>query len=154
MPVRRGVRFVLVFIGIAVFVSFAGMVLMYLLLSGGPVVPSAATLVMRPGGDLQEIIPDDVVGQVFGRDVDTVHGFIESLQKAKRDPRIRSVLLMPSTLSIAVLGQGAGAARRGARLPGVGQESRRLPRVRRRPRVLPGQRRRPRISCCRPARST
>ena len=99
MPVRRGVRFVLVFIGIAVFVSFAGMVLMYLLLSGGPVVPSAATLVMRPGGDLQEIIPDDVVGQVFGRDVDTVHGFIESLQKAKRDPRIRSVLLMPSTLS-------------------------------------------------------
>ena len=99
MPVSRGVRFVLVFIGVAVFVSLAGVVLMFLLLSGGPAVPSAATLVMRPGGDLQEIIPDDVVGQVFGRDVDTVHSFIVSLQKAKRDPRIRSVLLMPSTLS-------------------------------------------------------
>jgi protease-4 len=72
---------------------------MYLLVSRGPAVPSAATLVLRPGGELQEVIPDDVVGQVFGRDTKTVHGFVEGLQKAKRDPRIKSVLLMPSTLS-------------------------------------------------------
>jgi len=95
----RGVRFVLVFIGFAVFVSVAGIVLMYLLVSRGPAVPSAATLVLRPGGDLQEVIPDDVVGQLFGGDVKTVHGFVEGLQKAKRDPRIKSVLLMPSSLT-------------------------------------------------------
>src|SRR5688572_19201503 len=72
---------------------------MYLLVSRGPAVPSAATLVLRPGGDLQEVIPDDVVGQLFGGDVKTVHGFVEGLQKAKRDPRIKSVLLMPSSLT-------------------------------------------------------
>ena len=99
MAVRRGVRFVLAFIGFAVVVSIAGIALMYLLVSRGPSVPASATLVLRPGGDLQEVVPDDVVGQVFGRDVKTVRGFVESLQKAKRDPRIKSVLLMPSTLS-------------------------------------------------------
>ena len=99
MAAGRGVRFVLVFIGFAVFVSFAGIVLMYLLVSRGPVVPSAATLVLRPGGELQEVIPDDVVGQLFAGEVSTVHGFVEGLQKAKRDPRIKSVLLMPSSLS-------------------------------------------------------
>src|SRR5688572_19665827 len=72
---------------------------MYLLVSRGPAVPSAATLVLRPGGELQEVVPDDVVGQLIGRDVNTVHGFVEGLQKAKRDPRITSVLLMPTTLS-------------------------------------------------------
>jgi protease-4 len=96
----RGVRFVLFFIGLAVLVSVAGMLSMYLLVSRGPSVPSSATLVLRPGGELQETVPDDVVGQVFGRDVKTVRGFIEGLRKAQRDPRIRSVLLMPSTLSL------------------------------------------------------
>src|SRR5688572_26510260 len=81
-------------------VSIAGIVLMFLLVSRGPVVPTAATLVLRPGGELQEVPPDDVVGQVLGRDVKTVQGFIDNLRKAKRDPRIKSVLLMPSTLSL------------------------------------------------------
>jgi protease-4 len=81
-------------------VSIAGMLMMYLLVSRGPSVPSSAALVLRPGGELQEVVPDDVVGQVFGRDVKTVHGFIDSLRKAQRDPRIRSVLLLPSTLSL------------------------------------------------------
>jgi protease-4 len=91
---------VLAFITVAVVVSIVGMVLMVLLVARGPVVPTSATLVLRPGGELQEVPPDDVVGQVLGRDVKTVHGFIDNLRKAKRDPRIRSVLLMPSTLSL------------------------------------------------------
>lgn len=105
MAVRRGVGFVLTFIGLAVLVSLAGIVLMYFFVSRGPVVPASATLVLRPGGELQEIPPDDVVGQVFGRDVKTVHGFVESLRKAQRDPRIRTVLLMPSTLSLPYWGK-------------------------------------------------
>jgi protease-4 len=91
---------VLTFIAVAVVVSIVGIVLMVLLVARGPVVPASATLVLRPGGELQEVPPDDVVGQVLGRDVKTVHGFIDNLRKAKRDPRIRSVLLMPSTLSL------------------------------------------------------
>src|SRR5687768_12588558 len=86
-------------------VSIAGMVMMFLLVSRGPVVPTSATLVLRPGGELQEVPPDDVVGQVLGRDVKTVHGFIENLRKAERDPRIRSVLLMPATLSLPYWGK-------------------------------------------------
>jgi protease IV len=105
VAVSRGVRFVLVFIALAVLVSTAGIVLMVLLLSRGPVIPSEATLVLRPSGELQEVPPDDVVGQVFGRDVKTVHGFTENLRKAARDPRIRTVLLMPATLSLPYWGK-------------------------------------------------
>src|SRR5262245_37438612 len=76
------------------------MAFMYTAVSRGPSVPSSATLVLRPGGDLQETVPDDVVGQVFGRDIDTVRGFVDNLRKAKRDPRIKTVLLMPAALEL------------------------------------------------------
>lgn len=105
MAVSRGVRFVLTFIMLAVLVSAAGIVLMFLLVGRGPAIPSQATLVLRPAGELQEVPPDDVVGQVFGRDVKTVHGFVENLRKAERDPRIRSVLLMPASLSLPYWGK-------------------------------------------------
>src|SRR4026208_2224376 len=78
----------------------AGMTFMYVAVSRAPAVPSSATLVLRPGGDLQEAITDDVVGPVFGREVDTVRGFVDNLQKAKRDSRIKTVLLMPSGLNL------------------------------------------------------
>ena len=95
----RGARFVFVFIGIAVFFSAAGIALMYLLVSRGPTVPSDATLVLRPGGELQETDANDVFGQVLGRSTTTVRGLVEGLRRAKRDPRIRSVLVIPSDLS-------------------------------------------------------
>ena len=98
MALRRGVRFVFTLIGMAVMVSVAGILFLYFVLSRGPAVPEEAILVMRPGGQLNEILPDDVVGQLLGRDTSTVRGFVRSLQMAKRDPRIRTVLLMPSTL--------------------------------------------------------
>ena len=79
-------------------VSVAGIVFLYFALSRGPSVPERSILVLRPGGELNEILPDDVVGQFLGRDSSTVRGFVRSLQMAKRDPRIRTVLLMPSTL--------------------------------------------------------
>jgi protease-4 len=91
---------VFAFIGLAMLVSFAGITFMYMAVSRAPSVPSSAALVLRPGGDLQEVVPDDVVGQVFGREVDTVRGFVENLRKAKRDSRIKTVLLMPSGLQL------------------------------------------------------
>ena len=98
MAARRGVRLVLSLIGLAVVISMASVVLMFFAASRGPSVPSSATLVLRPGGDLPEVEPDDVVGQVLGRDVNTVRGFVEALHKASRDSRVRGVLLRPSTL--------------------------------------------------------
>jgi protease-4 len=100
VALRRGVGFVFVFIGLAMLVSIAGITFMYLAVSGAPSVPSSATLVLRPGGELQEVVPDDVVGQVFGREVDTVRGFVDNLRKARRDSRIKTVLLMPSGLQL------------------------------------------------------
>ena len=96
---KRGVRFVLVFIGLAVMVSMAGIVVMYLAVSRGPAIPSTAMLVLRPGGEIQEMVSDDLFG-LLGRNTQTVRGFIDGLEKAKRDPRIHAVLLMPSSLSL------------------------------------------------------
>jgi protease IV len=102
---RRGVRLVLSLIGLAVVVSMAAVVLTFVAVSRGPSVPSSATLVLRPGGDLPEVEPDDVIGQVFGRDVNTVRGFVEALRRASRDNRVRAVLLMPSTLNLPYWGK-------------------------------------------------
>src|SRR5262245_50919806 len=96
VALARGVRFVLIFIGAAVVVSMGGIVLMYLAVARGPRVPESATLVLRPGGDLQEVVPYDVVGQVFGRESNTVHGFVEMMRRAKRDPRVKTILLRPA----------------------------------------------------------
>ncbi len=98
MALRRGVRVVFTLIGMAVIVSIAGILFLYLALSRGPSVPEQSILVLRPGGQLREAMPDDVVGQFLDRDASTVRGFVDSLRMAKRDARIKTVLLMPSTL--------------------------------------------------------
>jgi protease-4 len=105
VALRRGVGFVFAFIGLAMLVSIAGITFMYFAVSRAPSVPSAAALVLRPGGELQEVVPDDVVGQVFGREVDTVRGFVDNLHKARRDSRIKTVLLMPSGLQLPYWGK-------------------------------------------------
>ena len=105
MALRRGVALVLTFVGMAAVVSIAGILFLYLLVSRGPDVPQQATLVLRPGGALVEVPPDDVVGQVLGRDAATVRGFVDSLRMAKRDPRISTVLLMPTSLDLPFWGK-------------------------------------------------
>jgi len=102
---RRGVGFVFVLIGVAAFVSIAGILLLYLLVSREPSIAQQSTLVLRPGGELHEVVPDDVVGQFLRTDFATVRGFVDSLRKAKRDPRITSVLLMPSPLQLPFWGK-------------------------------------------------
>ena len=96
---RRGVRLVFTLIGLAVVISMVGIAILYALLGRGPSIPESSTLVLRPGGDLEEVLPDDVVGQFLGRETTTVRGLVESLHKAKRDPRIGAVLLMPTQLT-------------------------------------------------------
>jgi protease-4 len=98
MPLPRAVRIIFILIVCAVFVSVAGTAFLYFALSRGPSVPATAVLVLKPGGDLPETAPDDVVGQLFGNDSATLRGYVNSLRKAKRDPRIKSVLLMPTAI--------------------------------------------------------
>lgn len=99
MAVRRGVRFVLILIALAVLVSVGSLVLVSSLLSRGLEVPGESTLVLRPGGAFGEVPRSDVVGQFLGGDDMTVRAFVESLAKAQRDPRISSVLLRPSQIT-------------------------------------------------------
>ena len=100
MALRRGVALVFTIIGMVTLLSMAGVIFLYVFFSRGPAIPDGALLVVRPGGELLEVLPDDVVGKVLGREASTVRGFVESLHKAKRDPRITSVLLLPSTLEL------------------------------------------------------
>jgi protease-4 len=100
VAMRRGVVFVLVLIAIAIVGSLAAVFLMSMVASRGPVIPASASLVLRPGGEILEAAPGDVVGALLGREAATVRGFVDSLRKAKRDRRITSVILQPSTLEL------------------------------------------------------
>ncbi len=95
---RRIAAVILTLIGLPVLLFVAGIVFLFVVATRGPSVPDRATLVLRPGGQLLDTTPDDIVGQLVGRDVTTLRGLIESLRKAKRDTRIAAVLLRPSTL--------------------------------------------------------
>ena len=97
MALRRGVVVVLSLVTLAVIVSVMGMAFVYVLVSRGPAIEDDSTLVLRPGGEMPETVPDDVVGQLIGKTDTTVRSFVESLRLAKRDPRITGVLLMPSS---------------------------------------------------------
>jgi protease-4 len=63
----------------------------------GPSVPDHATLVLRIGGELVETPPNDVISQVTGGGrAQTVRSYVDALHRAKDDPRIDSVLIIPT----------------------------------------------------------
>jgi protease-4 len=96
---------VLSFIGLIVVLSVLALASMFVIVPRGPSVPARATLVLRPGGELREMLPDDIVGQLVGRDAVAVSDLVDALRKAKRDPRITSVLLLPSPLELPYWGK-------------------------------------------------
>jgi protease-4 len=102
---KRGIRLVFGLIALAVFVSMATIVMLYLVVSREPSVAQQSALVLRPRGELHEALPDDVFGQFIRGDVTTVRGFVDSLRKARRDPRITTVLLMPGSLDLPFWGK-------------------------------------------------
>jgi len=85
----------LVFLIVATLVSAAAMVMLYVMVGAEPAVPARATLVLRPSGDLPEVLPD----VVFGPGELTVRGYVELIRKAKTDTRITGILLRPGSLS-------------------------------------------------------
>ena len=93
---RRGLAVLFTLLGVAFFVSVVGFGLLFFVFGREPTVPSNATLVLRVGGDLNEVAPGDVVSYLRGVKASTVRAVVDNLRKAKVDPRIKAVLLKPT----------------------------------------------------------
>jgi protease-4 len=93
---RRGIAVLFTFLGVAVFLSIAGFALLYLIFGREPPVSTNSTLVLKVGGDLNEIAPNDVVSYVRGVKAPTVRSVVDNLRKAKVDSRVRAVILKPT----------------------------------------------------------
>jgi protease-4 len=77
-------------------VSMTAVAAAYLLMYGEPPVPAQAAVVLRIG-DLAEAPGAFDVGELFGaRRSLTLEELLEALRKAKVDPRVRAVLVVPS----------------------------------------------------------
>ncbi|MEO7270990.1 MAG: signal peptide peptidase SppA [Vicinamibacterales bacterium] len=95
MAVRRGVVLVIGLILAAIAVSVTGLVVTALLVGREPRIDRNSTLVLRVGGDLQEMEPGGVIGQFFVGQP-TVRSLVDALRKAKVDTRITSVVIRPT----------------------------------------------------------
>ena len=95
MAARRGVWLVLSLILLAVAVSVTGVAASFLLFSRGPSVPSKTTLELRLRGDVAEVQSGDLFEQ-FMPEQPTVRGIVETLRRAKSDPRISHLIVRPT----------------------------------------------------------
>lgn len=95
MAVRRGVWLVLALIFVAVMISAAGLIFTALLVGREPHVAGNSVLLLRVSGDLQEMEPGGVIGQIFDAPP-TVRSVVDTLRKAKVDSRITGLVIRPS----------------------------------------------------------
>jgi protease-4 len=95
VAVKRGIVLVILLILAAVVVSAAGLVLTAMLVGLEPRIDRNSTLVLRVNGDLQEVEPGGVIGQIF-ESQPTVRSLVDALRKAKVDSRIASVVIRPT----------------------------------------------------------
>jgi protease IV len=99
MAMRRIFKFLLSLVILFFVVGVLAIAGAWMIVSRGPAVPDHSTLVLRIGGDLVETTPNDVLGQVTGGGrAQTVGSYIEALRRAKSDPRIDSVLIVPTPI--------------------------------------------------------
>jgi protease-4 len=97
---KRGLGLVVILLTIAILVSVAAMAALYVVLAPGlPRVSESSTLVLRPGGELFEVVPDDVLNFVSRAETRTVRGYVDALRRAKVDSRVAAVLLAPRALT-------------------------------------------------------
>ena len=94
VSVQRGVRFIIVFLLLAVVTSIAGLAAMYFAVSRAPSVGSNSVLVLPVPGGLRERQANPLLISVVGNGP-TVRSLVDSLRKAKVDTRIRGVILKP-----------------------------------------------------------
>ena len=93
---RRGFAVIFSLLGIALAISIAGFVLLYVLIGREPAVATNSLLVLRVGGTLAEIAPSDVLGFIRAARTPTVRSLVDNLRKAKIDSRVSAVLLKPT----------------------------------------------------------
>jgi protease-4 len=99
MAQRRLLKFFLSLVVLFFVVGVIAIVGAWVVMSRGPSVPDHSTLILRIGGELVETPPNDVVGQLTGGTrAQTVRGYVEALRRAKGDPRIDSVLIIPTPI--------------------------------------------------------
>ena len=94
MGVKRGVRFIVIFLLLAVFASMAGVAVLYFLVSRPPSVASDSVLVLRVPGGLTEHRQNPLLAPFTGGGP-TVRSVVDSLRKAKVDDRVEGVILKP-----------------------------------------------------------
>jgi protease-4 len=103
---HRVLRFFGILFGIVLVLIFMSAVAAWIVVRRGPNVPQHATLILRVGGTLVETPPTDVIGQVTGgARAQTVRGYVETLHRAKSDPRIEAILLVPTHLELPYWGK-------------------------------------------------
>ncbi len=103
---KRGVRLVFGLIFVAVLVSLTGVALMYFAVGATPSVSRNSTLVLRLDDDLHEVPSDGVVQQLLeGTQPAGLRAVLENLRKAKTDPRVSGVLIVPSGLQAPLWGK-------------------------------------------------
>jgi protease-4 len=95
MAARRGVWIVIVLLVLAVSFSAVGMLVLVSVVGREPQVAANSTLVLRIGGDLNEMEPGGVFGP-FLESAPTVRGVVEILHRAKTDSRIKGIILKPA----------------------------------------------------------
>jgi protease-4 len=95
---KRGVRLVLGLLFLAVLVSVAGVTVMYLTMGGGPSISRNSTLVLRLDDDLHEVPGGGVAQLLEGNRPTGLRAVLENLRKAKADPRVGAVLVVPAGL--------------------------------------------------------
>jgi protease-4 len=91
----KGFRFVVGFLLVATVLSVLAMLMLYAVVGQEPAVPDRATLVLRPSGDIPEVLP----AVVFGQEELTVRAYVELIRKAKTDTRVAGILLRPGGMS-------------------------------------------------------
>jgi protease-4 len=92
---KRGLGLVVALLVAALMASVVATLLLYFLVSPTTRVAERSTLVLRPGGELHDIVPDDVLRLVNRSATHTLRGYVDALRKAKVDERVSAVLLAP-----------------------------------------------------------
>ncbi len=93
---KRGVRLVFGLLFLAIAVSVAGVAIMYFAVGKAPTVGRNSTLVLRLDDDLHEV-PTEGVTQLFeGNRPSGLRAVLEHLRKAKADPRVKALLVVPA----------------------------------------------------------
>jgi protease-4 len=99
VAVRRGAVLVLSLIVLAVFVSAIGILVLSMFFARpAAVIPASATLVLPVEAPWSEIEPSEVVQQFLGTPP-TLRATVDTIRRAKGDPRIKALTIRPSASS-------------------------------------------------------